>query len=230
MKKVLVFMLVGILAAAVQATIIDNFDDGDVSDFIPVVMLDNSNNAVHNVAALESVNGKVQVTTTTYSAIEQAAYVKPGYLLEVGQELQLDFAHNGGNRAMGLFVGLMPTNNVRANYITIYGENGKLFTRGFNGTTEMTAVETTAAYTTVFIRRYGENDYKAGFYNALGNETILKDRIGLVFGGTSDLVIGLYTDIRAQGTIGTGDNLAIVPEPATLLILGLGALVLRRSR
>jgi len=51
MKKVLVFMLVGILAVAAQATIIDNFDDGDVSDFIPVVMLDNSNTAVHNVAA-----------------------------------------------------------------------------------------------------------------------------------------------------------------------------------
>ena len=214
MKKVLLLTVIAALAVAAQAAVIDNFDDGDVSDFIPVVMLDNSNPAVHNVAALESVDGKVQVVTAAYSAIEQTAYVKPGYLLKIGQEIQLDFTHNGGNRAMGLFAGIMPTENVRANYITVYGEANTINTRGFNGTTEMTiAAIQGVAYTKMFIRRYGQYDYLAGFYDAAGKETILKNRIGLNFGGASDIVVGLYSDIRAQGIIGTGDNLAIISMP-----------------
>ncbi len=221
MKKLYLFILICLIVPAAQATVIDDFEDGDVSDYIKVVMLDTGNTAVHNVSVLEAVDGKVQVSTNTYYDIEQTAYIKPGYRLEVGQEIRLDYTHNGGIRAMGLFAGLMPTENVRANYINIYAEaNGTIYTRGFNGTSEMTiASVANADYTTMFIRRYGEYDYLAGCYDASGAETILKDRIGLVFGGTSDIVIGLYTDIRSTGTLGAGDNLAIgaIATPPTII-------------
>jgi hypothetical protein len=232
MKRGLVLMLAGMFSVAAQATLIDDFEDGDVSDYTTVVMYDHDHDGVLNISVLEAVGGQWQVTTTVYDNIEQTAYIKNGYTLSVGQELQLDFAHNGGDRAGGIFVGLMPTAGIRSNYINVYAEaNGTIYTRGFNGTSEMTiASVANADYTTMFIRRYGEYDYLAGFYDASGAETILKDRIGLVFGGTSDIVIGLYTDIRAAGTVGVGDNLTIVPEPATLAILGLGSLVLRKRK
>ena len=210
MKKLYLLILICLIVPAAQAALIDDFEDGDVSDYIKVVMLDTGNTAVHNVSVLEAVNGKVQVSTGTYYDIEQTAYIKPGYRLEVGQEIRLDYTHNGGNRAMGLFAGMMPTENVRANYITVYAENGSINTRGFNGTTEMNHQSIAGAvYTKIFIRRGGDYDYVAGFYDASGAETILKDRIGLVFGGTSDIVIGLYTDIRSTGTLGVGDTLTI---------------------
>jgi hypothetical protein len=199
-----------VMTSGADVAVIDNFDDGDVSDYITVVMLDTGNTAIHNVSALEAVGGTVQVATDTYYDIEQTAYIKPGYHLEVGQEIRLDYVPNGGSRAMGLFAGLMPTENVRANYINIYAEAGSINTRGFNGTTEMNLQSMSGAvYTTMFIRRDGEYDYVAGVYDASGSETILKDRNELIFGGTSDIVIGLYTDIRSTGTLGVGDNLTI---------------------
>ena len=85
MKSVLVLMLAGMFSAAAQATIIDNFDDGDVSDYTTVVMYDHDHDGVLNTAALEAVGGQWRVTTTVYDNIEQTAYIKNGYTLSVGR-------------------------------------------------------------------------------------------------------------------------------------------------
>ena len=234
MKKLVAVLLVCVLGVAAQATIIDDFEDGDVSDYTTVVMLDN-NGGVSNTAALEAVGGQWQVTTSAYDGIEQAAYIKAGYVLNVGEELQLDYADNGGNRAGGIFVGLMPTVNVRANYVNVYCETAtKVYSRGFDGTTEFADYNPGASsdigYDTLFIKRYGTNDFEVGFY-LNGIKYIMYDRTDLSFGDAGeDLVIGLYTDIRDAGTIGAGDNLAIVPEPATMILLGLGSLLGLRKR
>lgn len=43
--------------------------------------------------------------------------------------------------------------------------------------------------------------------------------------------IGLYSDMREVNTFGTFDDLEIIPEPATIVLLGLGGLsLLRRKR
>lgn len=235
MKKLSVMVLVCVMAVAAQATLIDDFEDGDVSDYTTVVMLDNDHDGVWNTAALQAVGGKWQVTTTAYDNIEQAAYIKAGYLLNVGEELQLDYADNGGNRAGGIFVGLMPTTDVRANYVNVYAETAtKVYSRGFNGTTEFADYNPGASsdigYDTLFIKRYGTNDFEVGFYFG-GVRYLMYDRADLAFGDSGeDIVIGLYTDIRAAGTIGVGDNLTIVPEPATLVLMGLGSLLFARKR
>ena len=231
MKKCVLF-LIGMVAAFSQAAIIDDFSDGDLSDYTSTVILDaNGGNA--NSAAWQITDGALELNTSAYDGIEQAAFIKSGYTLNVGQELQAEFNHNGASQDLGLYVGINPVAGVRESFVAVYARPGEtaVYSRGFNGLDIMNLKSGTlpSGTVTMFISRDGENDYEAGFYN--GQErVVIANRDGLVFGAGDDLVIGFYTDVRAAGTLGTVDNLAVVPEPATLSLLGIGGLLAARKR
>ena len=228
MKKV-VLLLLCMIAVSGKAVVIDNFDDGDISDYTATVILD-ANGGSSNTAAWQVNNGSLEIVTSAYDGIEQTAFIKDGYSLAIGEELQIDIIHNGASQDIGLYVGLAPEYNNRREFINVYSRSNTLvFSRGFS---EVVSGEmnlkggniSESAYDKLFIARDGATDYEAGYYNG-STRIVIADRNGLSFGADDDLVIGLYTDVRAIGTLASADNLAIVPEPATMALLGLGGVL-----
>ena len=132
---------------------------------------------------------------------------------------------------IGLYVGgADPVTGVRADYVTVYARStGELFARGFNGTAELGQVGwISPAYTALFIAKLDASTYEVGYYLEGGDRVVMTTRSGMT--GVDGSVVGLYADVRATGTLGYVDNMTIVPEPATMALLGLGIAALRRRR
>lgn len=234
MKKALIFVLIGFISAAAQATaiLVDDFS-GDLSAWTGTVILDNQNPGTQNVSTWQIVSGALQLNTTWRdgTSVEQHAMIRSGLALGVGHEIQIDVVHTGASQDIGLYVGgTTPTFNVRRDYVAIYlRNNGQVFSRGFDGTTEYAlAGGSTPTLDKLFIARTDTNTYELGYYNA-GSRTVVVTRTpNYPNAGT---VVGIYADVRGVGVLGNVDNLTLlVPEPATMALLGLGALMAARKR
>jgi hypothetical protein len=235
MKKNLVLLCACaalVSASASHAAVIDDFSGAFSAS--TVVVLDNSNTSVQNTASFSTSGGVLTYTTTTFDAIQQTLSTYSGQSLTVGQELQLSITSggvaSGGSQDIGIFVGgVSPTFNVRSTYVNIYVRaNGQLYSRGFNGSTELALSGGTAiVLDSIFIARTATNDYELGYYVG-STRTVLTTRTGLTNNDASYL--GIYTDVRAVGTLRSVDNLTIIPEPSAALLGGLGALGLLRRR
>lgn len=218
-------------ASASHAAVIDDFSGSFTAT--TVLVLDN-NGGTHNTAAFSTTGGTLTYTTSVYDGIEQTLSYYSGQSLDVGNELQLSItaggSASGGSQDIGIFVGgVLPTANVRSTYVNIYVRaNGQLYSRGFNGTTELAlSGGTVTVLDSIFIKRTATNDYELGYYVG-STRTVLATRTGLTNNDASYL--GIYTDVRAVGTLRSVDNLTIVPEPSAALLGGLGALGLLRRR
>ena len=194
--------------ALASATLLDDFS-GDLSNYNNYVILD-VNGGVSNTAAWQITDGELELETTAYDAIEQSVLLYNGVNLAVGEELQVDVSQNGGNQDIGLYVGKAPVAGVRESYVSVYARftGTHVFSRGFNGTTEMDLLSAVSEYDKLFIRRDGTNDYEAGYYNG-SERVVVADRDGL----NADVgqgYVGFYSDVRAAGIVGHADNLGIL--------------------
>jgi hypothetical protein len=232
MKKACVLMLMCMMGVAAQAVLIDSFD-GDLSAYTSTVILD-ANGGGPNTAAWQNSGGTLQLNTTAYDGIEQYAFIRSGLSLGVGQELQVDVVVGAtGTQDIGLYVGgTTPQTGVRKDYIAMYRRNsGQLFSRGFDGTTEYGLAgnwTNNIPISKLFIARTDVNTYEAGWYDG-ETRNILVTRTP-AFANEGD-VVGFYADVRGTGVVGSLDNLTlIVPEPATMMLMGLGALLFARKR
>lgn len=228
MKKLSVMALVCVMAVAAQAVLIDDFS-GDLSNWTSTVILD-AGGTGSNTAAWQISGGVLQLNTTAYDGIEQGAMIYNGLSLAVGEEVQIDVTHTGASQDIGLYVGgTTPVTGTRYDYISVYARSsGELFTRGFDGSTEYGQVGwIKPAYEKLFVARVDTNVYQVGYYEA-GVRNIMVTRTP-AYANDAD-VIGIYTDVRAVGVLGSVDNLTIVPEPATLVLMGLGSLLFARKR
>ncbi|MBN2163799.1 MAG: hypothetical protein JXR25_12365 [Pontiellaceae bacterium] len=232
MKKLLIGSMALGLAVASNAALIDDFSDADVSEYTATVILD-ANGGSANTFAVQSPSGSLELSTTVYDGIEQMAIIRNGLSLSIGEEVQVDVVHTGASQDIGLYVGgLEPTAGLRSTYVSVYARaGGELFSRGFNGTSELGQVGwISPAYTTLFIARTAENDYELGYYLADDSRNIMVTREGMT--GNDGSYVGFYTDVRAAGTLGSVDNLSVIPEPATFGLLGVfgTALLVARRR
>lgn len=216
MKKAVVLIAICMLAVAAQAVVIDDFS-GDLSAYTNTVILDN-NGGGSNTAAWQISAGVLQLNTSAYDGIEQAAFILGGYTLDVGEELRVPINHTG-NQDIGLYVGgAAPTTGVRESYVNVYARNAtkglEVLSRGFTyilgGSHEMNLKGgPTSAFDTLFIKRDAVHDFEAGYYNG-STRVVIADRNGLT--DIDGSYIGFYSDVRAAGILGTADNLAIVSE------------------
>ncbi|MES2474851.1 MAG: PEP-CTERM sorting domain-containing protein [Verrucomicrobiota bacterium] len=223
--------LVGITTVASQAaTLIDDFS-GSLTNYTNTVILD-ANGGANNTASWQISGGGLQLNTTAWNGIQQAAYTYNGLSLLVGQELQVDITSNTASQDLGLYVGgTLPVAGVRQDYVAIYarGSNSFIYSRGFDGTTEyaLAGPNVAVTYTSLFIARTATNTYELGYYNGV-TRNLVTTRTPTTANDAE--FVGFYSDVRAVGTLGTLDNLRVVPEPSAVLLGGIGLLGLLRRR
>ncbi len=237
MKKqiTLIFTLLAFAGANVHGQLITDFSSTDLSAWTDTRILKATGGAPDNVYTWEVSGGMLQINTTTYGGIEQFALTRTDFPLNVGFELQANFSANStGTQDIGLYVGAgHPTADVRADYVNIYvRDNGQLYSRGFDGSSELSlSGGGTHPVDTLFIARIDTTVFELGWYengerNVLTTRTMANADIGNA--------VGFYADVRNAGTVGSLDNLSIVPEPSTYALLFgaavLGFVVYRRRR
>lgn len=229
MKKVCVFLLAAMMSVAAQAVLIDDFS-GDLSAWQSTVILD-ANGGGSNTATWQIADGTLQLNTTAYDGIEQYAMIRSGLSLGVGEEVQVDIAHTGASQDIGLYVGgTAPVAGTRFDYIAMYSRgDGDVFTRGFDGGSEYGLIGdwNNPAHDALFIKNVDGSTFEAGYYDG-ATRVVLGTRTPTYANAAT--YVGVYADVRGAGVLGSLDNLRVVPEPATLALLGLGGLLSLRRR
>jgi hypothetical protein len=248
MKKMLAVLAVCLMGVAAQAVLLDDFSSGDLSAYTKTVILDQ--NAGFEVSFV-STGGALQVTKSSNTAAEQVLFLRNSSL-GIGEILRVDknavkvgvYADFGIAVAKSLtdpaqIVYTSGTVSSRANYVAIYmkGQYANLGTIGWNTAqvysssgiwTGKTDAELQALFATVtglYIKRLDADSLEAGYTTATG-DVLARVYDGIDAGGA----VGFFADVRAVTTYGDLDNLRVVPEPATLMMLGLGALGLLKRR
>jgi hypothetical protein len=226
MNKLSLLISACLLGTLAQAQLIDNFS-GDLSAYTATRILNNGNHSPVNTYSWEISGGSLQINTTAYVGIEQYALTRADFTLGVGHELTAMYSPlNTGSQDIGLYVGAgTPTTDVRADYVNIYmRNNGQLYSRGFNGSTEFAlSGGSSPAVDTLFVARTALDTFDLGYYNA-GTRTVLTTRT--VANTAIGNAIGFYADVRALGIRGNLDNLTltVIPEPSVAALMGIGAL------
>lgn len=223
--KITVAVLLGLaLSSPAALTLLDDFNSGDLSGYTTTRILDAGGAAgVHNTAAWSSSGGQLQLTTTVYDGIEQYAFIRNGLSLKIGQEVQCDLSSKSGSQDLGLYVGgLIPTTDVRRNYVSLYARTGDGRTMSAGAYDADNSTIATSFFgtqgtgnpaTKLFIAYTAAGTFETGYYDASGTRIITQIRTGLTYNDAS--VVGFYADVRAAGTDGFVDNLQIYAEPVT---------------
>jgi hypothetical protein len=239
MKKLSLIMSTCLWGMIAQAQLIDDFS-GNLAAYTPTRILNNGNHSPVNTYTWEISGGALRINTTAWVGIEQFALTRTDFSLGVGSELTATFsAGYTGTQDIGLYVGAgTPTTDVRANYVNVYvRNNGQIFSRGFNGTTEfaLSGGATPVNISSLFIARTSIDTFELGFYDGAIRNLLATRTIGSANAVGVGSAIGFYADVRAAGLVGNLDNLTLtpIPEPASGALLGLGtlaAILVRRRR
>ncbi len=226
MKKLSLLTAVCLAGTIAQAQLVDDFS-GNLSSWTATRILKATPAAADNVSSWEISNGALRVNTTTYGGIEQYALTRTDFTLNVGFELRSDYSPTDLNsQDIGLYAGAgTPTAGVRADYVAVYmRNNGQVFSRGFNGTTELSlAGGGSPLALSLFVARTGATTFDLGYYDAGGRNVLISRTMNNANIGNA---IGFYADVRGAGVRGVMDNLTIaaIPEPTSAALIGLDSL------
>ncbi len=240
MKK-LIALLATSIAVTAQAQLIDNFSDATLLEYTLSKVLD-QNSGTNNIS-FSSPSGALQATSTGTSGAEQVLFLRSDFSLTVGNILRADVNYTlAGNQDLGIALATTATpialgNNVagdvRTNYIlaAIRSTANHVIGTGLDGAGGHASFaidpQEQGAGTTIglYIARTSATTFDIGYDKGAGDVFL---RTLTVTDTTIGNAVGFYADMRADGTIGTLDNLRItaIPEPSTFTLLGLGGLAL----
>lgn len=191
---------------------------GNLNAYQNTRILNNANHSPVNTYNWQITNGKLELNTTAYVGIEQYTLTRTDFALAVGEEYQADVMAGFGTGAtqdIGIYVGAgQPTTDVRQNYVNIYlRNNGQLFSRGFDGTTELALAggATPATINSLYIRRTATNIFELGYIDGVTRNLIATRTIANNNAAGIGSSVGAYADVRSAGIIGNLDNLRILP-------------------
>jgi hypothetical protein len=258
MKKMLVLLVMCLMGVIAQAsTFIDDFSSGDLSAYTLSVLNQNSTDAAAVSFTSTGGAIQVNKGTSTAGKAEQVVFLRNNSL-GVGETLRVnkqavtkvgtanyyaDFGIAICNTADPADKALNVSQDVRKDMMAIYlkATYSNIGYCGYDGTTGTTSLgsssgvyggtqaEKDAIYATVtglYISRTSLTTFDLGY--SIGS----LDTKAVTFTVTNTDIgngVGFWGDMRyGTTTYGDLDNLRIVPEPATLVLLGLGGLLLKR--
>jgi len=245
MEKTGAVLLSCILGVAAQAQLIDDFS-GSLSPYTDTTVLYSGGTAPatsmltfsDSTGALEADMANINNTAV------QALFLRSDYSLTVGETLSVTANWTLGNsQDLGLCIAstatppaasINPLGNTRTSlsyaFIGIRGGNNHLVASGFDGATSIATQQYqpggTQVPTTLFITETAPNTFTFGaIASTVSTNGGAIDLLTYTFVNNPGVgtAIGFYADMRANGSVGTFDDLTIsVPEPATMALCGLG--------
>jgi len=250
MKKISLLIAVCSMSVAAQAQLIDDFNTTGLSAYTltPVLYSGGAAPATTTISFSRPAGG-LQATAANFSAIEQALFLRDDYSLNIGYTLKVDVNWSLGNsQDLGLCIASTatptaastnPLGNTRTSlsytFVGIRGTQEHVVSSGFDGTTSLSTQQYqpgSGTTTGLFITRTSATTFDMGYNTGAGDVVLTTYTFA-----NSDVgnAIGFYADMRANGSIGTFDNLRIeaVPEPSALAFLGLsglGTILFRRNK
>lgn len=235
MKRVIVLMLVGMLAVSAQAVVIDDFEDGNMDEYVTTVVLETESGAYNTTYS--ATGGVLSSNLSAFGSgegIEQAMCLRDDVSLDAGFEMKIDVTGFGSGYDRDLGIAVATTKNLTPGvredflFITLRDSRGHFLTRQFLGTSEEPYVQDwPGQIDALYIERIDADTFETGYYIGGVKTMALSMDVNNTNIGNA---IGFYSDMRQVATFGTFDNLEIVPEPATMALLGIGGLLALRKR
>jgi hypothetical protein len=235
----LLFAWGGTVAVAGPVGIIDDFNTPGLSEYTFYKRLDQGAGTTN--ISFSDAAGSFSGTSTGTTGAEQVLFLRnDGATLGLNEELQVDgpATRVGTANDLGLAIAETPTslvgagdNRATADFLFIsFRNNTQLNSRGFNGGAEVGQVQNFGVNATkLFIARTGNASVELGWYDGITRNVSRSLTVAdiNIFNN-----VGFYADLRNDGGGFTGlDNLQIIPEPASCVLVALGmvaALVRRR--
>ena len=234
-------MFLALGSSVAFAGLIDDFSSPGLPEYNLNKILDQNAGAT-NISFSDVAGSLAGISTATTGAEQVLFFRNDGITLGTGQELQVDgpVTDSGtGTEDLGLAVGQLPTslgdpaagstrNLADYMFISFRGPT-QLNSRGFNGNAEIGQVQSFGVNAdTLFIARLANDDMELGYYTG-ATRTVVRT----VTPVTTDIYsnVGFYADLRADGATLAGlDNLRIIPEPASFVLVGMSVLGMLAAR
>ncbi|MEO5917359.1 MAG: PEP-CTERM sorting domain-containing protein [Luteolibacter sp.] len=254
MKPTPTFFLLAVLGSLSNSlcrgatVLVDDFSDLTLTEYTQTRILD-STFANVNISFSASTGALGASYSGTPNAAEQVVILRDDYTLGVGETLTVDVSQATSTSDLDLGIVVATTKSPTAvssldldtrdtmQWASVYIRPNQNAVRSLSydgttlvsGTGVLTADETTVAK--LWIKRDSANTFSLGYINTSATSFTSKT---VTMGSSSvGAAIGFYADLRvAGGTLGTLDNLTIIPEPSTAILAGLTAIGLgfRRKR
>lgn len=250
-KSLLLASAAALAPFAAQAIVVDNFSSAGLSEYTQLRVLEGTAASVaeQNVSFSDASGALVASYTGTVNQPEQVLLLRNDFTLQVGWTLRADvsFATQAAQMDFGIAVAnALPTavtssadldTRDTTAWAAVYVRPSQNAVRNTtaNTATAVTGVGVAGADETtvsqLFIRRTSLTGFELGFLNTSNVETIT-NTVTLSTFNSLNPQIGFYADLRANGgTLGSLDNLQVIPEPATYAgLAGVTALALAAWR